>query len=77
MGKAGMLVRLDLQVGELKQGSNPHIGAIESEEKHLSLRAKQLICGIPKWNENQTVLAAAIHMPGRNAGLLEGAMAGS
>ena len=63
MGKAGMLVRLDLQVGELKQGSNPHIGAIESEEKHLSLRAKQLICGIPKWNENQIVLAAAIHSP--------------
>ena len=30
VGKAGMLVRLDLQVGELKQGSNPHIGAIES-----------------------------------------------
>ena len=63
MGKAGMLVRLDLQVGELKQGSNPHIGAIESEEKHLSLRAKQLICGIPKWNENQIVLAATIHSP--------------
>ena len=63
MGKAGMLVRLDLQVGELKQGSNSHIGAIESEEKHLSLRAKQLICGIPKWNENQIVLAAAIHSP--------------
>ena len=31
----------------------------------------------PKWNENQTVLAAAIHMVGRNAGLLEGAAAGS
>ena len=31
----------------------------------------------PKWNETQTVLAAAIHMLGRNAGLLEGAVAGS
>ena len=26
----------------------------------------------PKWNENQTVLAAAIHMLGRNAGPLKG-----
>ena len=31
----------------------------------------------PKWNKNQTVLDAAIHMPGRNTGLLEGTMAGS
>ena len=31
----------------------------------------------PKRNENQTVLAAAIHMPGRNTGLPEGAAAGS
>ena len=31
----------------------------------------------PKWNENQTVLATAIHAPDRNADLLEGAAAGS
>ena len=31
----------------------------------------------PKWNENQTVLAAAIHTSDRNAGLLEGTEAGS
>ena len=31
----------------------------------------------PKWNENQTVLAAAIHILDRNAGLLEGAAVGS
>ena len=30
-----------------------------------------------KWNENQTVLAAAIHTPDRNAGPLKGAAAGS
>ena len=30
---------------ELKQGSNFHIGASESREKHLRLRGKQLICG--------------------------------
>ena len=40
-----MLVGLDLQVGELKQGSDSHIGEIELEEKHLRLRVKQLICG--------------------------------
>ena len=45
VGKAGVLVRLDLQVGELKQGSNPHIGATESEKKHLRLRMKKLTCG--------------------------------
>ena len=29
----------------------------------------------PKWNENQTVLAAAIHTLDRDAGPLEGAVA--
>ena len=33
-------------MGELKLGSDPHIGAtVQSEEKHLRLRVKQLICG--------------------------------
>ena len=31
----------------------------------------------PKWNENQTVLATAIHTPDKDAGPLEGAAAGS
>ena len=31
----------------------------------------------PKWNENQTVLAAAIHTLDRNAGPLEGTAVGS
>ena len=32
-------------MGELKQGSNPHIGVLsESEEKHLRQYVKQLIC---------------------------------
>ena len=31
----------------------------------------------PKWNENQTVLAAAIHTPDRDVDPLEGATAGS
>ena len=32
-------------MGEMKQRSDPHIGATESEEEHLRLRVKQLICG--------------------------------
>ena len=31
----------------------------------------------PKWNENQTALAAAIHTPDKDAGPLEGTAAGS
>ena len=31
----------------------------------------------PKWNENQTVLATAIHTPDRDAGPLEDPEAGS
>ena len=31
----------------------------------------------PKWNENQTVLATGMHTLDRDAGLLEGAVAGS
>ena len=31
----------------------------------------------PKWNENQTVLAAAVHTLNRDTGTLEGAAAGS
>ena len=31
----------------------------------------------PKWNENQKVRAAAIHIPDRNTGPLEGTVAGS
>ena len=31
----------------------------------------------PKWNENQTVLAAAVHTPDRDADPLESAVPGS
>ena len=62
----------------MKQGSDPHRGAIvwvrggtfKTESETVDLW--QL-----KWDENQTVLAAAIHIPSRNMGLLEGAVAGS
>ena len=65
-------------MGELRQGSDPHIGAIvwvrgetfkaESETADLWQH---------KWDENQTVLAAAIHTPDRDVGPLEGAAVGS
>ena len=50
----------------------PTLGQLsESEEKHLRLRVKQLICGSLNGIENQTVLAAAIHTPDRNASHLK------
>ena len=48
----------------------------ESEETHLRLRVKQLICGSLS-KENLTVLPTAIHTPDRDADPLEGAEAGS
>ena len=65
-------------MGELNQGSNPHIRAIvwirgetfKAESETADVRQ-------PKWNENQTVLAAAIHSLDRDIDTLEGAAAGS
>ena len=63
---------------ELKQGFNPHIRAID-RIRGETFKAESEIADLwqPKGNENQTVLAEAIHMPGKNAGLLEGAEARS
>ena len=65
-------------MGELKWESDPHIGAIVWVRGEI-FKAESEAADLwqPKWNENQTVLAIAIHMPCRNAGLLEGAAAGS
>ena len=79
-GKTGVLVGLDLPwlAGELKQGSDPHRGAIVGVRGE-TFKAESETADLwhPKWNENQTVLAAAIHTPDRNTGPLEGAVAGS
>ena len=41
-----MFIGLDLPSTKLKQGPIPTLGQLsESEEKHLRLRVKQLICG--------------------------------
>ena len=47
----------------------------ESEEKCLRL-SETADLWQPKWNENQTVLAAAIHTPDRDTDPLEGIAAG-
>ena len=47
----------------------------ESEEKHLRLSETSDLWQ-PKWNENQTVLAATIPALDRDADPLEGALAG-
>ena len=65
-------------MGELKQGSNPHMREIVLDRKEI-FKAKSETADLwqPKWNENQTVLAAVIHTPDQNAGPLEGTMVGS
>ena len=79
-GKTGVLVGLDLPllVGELKQGSDPHMGAIVWVRGE-SFKAESETADLwqPKWNENQTVLAAATRTLDRNTGPLEGGAAGS
>ena len=59
-GKTGL--DLPSTVRELKQGSDPHIGVtvwVRGETFKAESEAADL--WQPKWNEHQTVLAAAIH----------------
>ena len=65
-------------MGELKQGSDPRSGAIVwVRGETFKAESKTADLWQPKWNENQTVFATAIHTPDRDAGPLEGAAAGS
>ena len=65
-------------VGQLKQESDPHIGVIV-RVRGETFKAESETADLwqPKWDENQTVLATAIHTPDRNPGSLESAVAGS
>ena len=65
-------------MGELKQGSNPHMREIVLDRKEI-FKAKSETADLwqPKWNENQTVPATYIHIPDRDTGPLKGAAAGS
>ena len=77
-GKTGVLVGLDLPFagrGIEAEVRSPH-GAIVWVRGE-TFKAETADLWQPKWNENQTVLAAAIYTPDRHAGPLEGAVAGS
>ena len=51
-------------MGELKQGSDPHIRAIvRVRGETFQAESETADLWQPKWNENQAVLAAAIHTP--------------
>ena len=64
--------------GGTEAGSDPDIGAIVSvREETFKAESETADLWQPKWNENQTVLAAAICTLDRNAGPLEGTGAGS
>ena len=65
-------------LGELKQGSNPHIPATVSVRgETFKVERETADLWQPKGNETQRVLATAIHTPDRNTGPLEGTAAGS
>ena len=64
-------------MGKLKQGSNSHLRAIVwVRGETFKAESETADLGQPKWNENQTVLAAAIHSLDRDASLLKGATVG-
>ena len=64
--------------GTLSRGQILRSGQLpESEEKHFNAESETAAQWQPKWNKNQMVLAAAIHTPDRDAGPLEGTVAGS
>ena len=65
-------------MGELKQGSRPHIRTtVLSQRETFKAESETADLWQPKWNENQIVLAAAIHTPDRDTGPLEGTVARS
>ena len=75
-----MLVGLDLPSvgGGIEVGSDPHKGAtVWVRGETFKAESEKIDLWQPKWNENQTVLAAAILILDRNPGSLEGATAGS
>ena len=65
-------------MGELKQGSSPHIGTtVWVRGETFKTESETTDLWQLKWNENQTVLAAAIHTLDRNAGPLKSPAVGS
>ena len=67
-----------MRLGDLKQGPNPHIRTIVWVRGEI-FKAESETADLwqPKWNENQTVLAAAICTLDSDTSPLEGTVAGS
>ena len=61
-------------MGELKL---PTSGQLSESGETFKAESETADLRQPKWNENQTVLAAAIHIPDRDAGPLEGEQLGT
>ena len=75
-----MLVEPDLPSagGRTEAGvRSPQRANCLSQRRNIKAESEKADLWQPKWNENQTVLAAAIHTLDRDAGPLEGAVAGS
>ena len=74
-----MLVGLDLPSmgGGTEAGvQSPHWGNCLSQRRNIKAERETVDLWHPQWNENQTVLATAIHIPDTDTGLLEGTAAG-
>ena len=79
-GKTGVLLGLDLPSaggGTEADVRSPHWGNFLSQRETFKAESETAHLWQPKWNENQTVLAAAIHNHDRDAGPLEGVEGGS
>ena len=78
--KIGVLVALGLpSVGGGTEAGvrSPHRGTDWVRGETFKAESETADLWQPKWNENQTVLAVAIHTPDRDTDPLEGAAAGS
>ena len=65
-------------MGDLKQESEPHIGAtVRVRGETFKAESETADPWHPKWNESQTALAAAVHTQDRDTDPLGGAAAGS
>ena len=79
-GKTGVLVGLDLPSvggGTEAEVRSPQWGNCRVRGEIFKTGSETADLWQPKWNENQTVLATAIHIPDRNVDSLKGAVAGT
>ena len=75
-----MLVGLDLPSaggGPEARVPSPHREIVLDRKETFKAKSETADLWQPKWNENQTVFAAAIHTSDRHADPLEGAVTGN